>query len=114
MKGLLTAGIDASINYGSPDLYLLDAASVIGYVEVMRALLEHGVDVNDVSLRGFTELQCIVLYSKANLLVDVIDLHLSAVETTSKPQWAKASRPPIWRSNGRLVVTSLLLQREAP
>ena len=48
-------------------IYLLDAASVIVYVEAVRALLEDGVDVNDVSLRGFTGLQCIVLYSKADL-----------------------------------------------
>ena len=48
VKGPLAAGIDASIRYRNHELSLLDVASLMGHIDVVRAFLEHGVDVNDV------------------------------------------------------------------
>ncbi|CAN0527849.1 unnamed protein product, partial [Scytosiphon promiscuus] len=78
LKAPLAAGVDANTRYGIDELALLDAATLMGHPEVVRALLKHGVDVNHVSPGGYTALHRAVKYGRADLLADVIDLLLSA------------------------------------
>lgn len=53
---LLAAGADATLRYGENELSVLDSAASYGHVKVLRALIQHGVDVNDTDSTGYTAL----------------------------------------------------------
>ncbi|CAM9461972.1 unnamed protein product [Laminaria digitata] len=85
VKDPLAAGMDANFRYGTDELSLLDVAALMGHLEVMRALLEHGVDVSDANAGGYTPLLHPVQYGREDLLADVIDLLLSAGADINAP-----------------------------
>ena len=85
MNDLLAAGEDANIRHGSHELSLLDAATLMGHLEVVRVLLEQGVDVNSASQDGYTALLCAVHFGRADLLENVIDMLLSAGADVDAP-----------------------------
>ena len=53
---LLMANADTDIRYGENELSPLDSAASHGHVSVLRALIQHGVDVNAVDSTGYTAL----------------------------------------------------------
>lgn len=63
VKDPLAAIMDTDLRYGMDELSLLDAASLMGCLEVVRVLLEHGVDVTmpaPVDVRRCTTPYCAV------------------------------------------------------
>lgn len=53
---LLAAGADLSLRFGDEDESALETAAIYGDVDVMRAIVRHGVDVNARDSEGFTAL----------------------------------------------------------
>ena len=77
--------IDANIRDGIDGPSLLGVAALMGHPEVVRVLLDHGVDVNDASPSGFTPLQRAGNSGRVELLAALIDLLLSDVADIDAP-----------------------------
>ncbi|CAN0205402.1 unnamed protein product, partial [Laminaria digitata] len=79
VKNILAAGVDANVRheYGSGDITALEAATLLQRLGVVRALVEHGVEINGIGVGGRTALQnAVMLNDRVDL--DLIDLLLSA------------------------------------
>lgn len=68
LKEPLAAGVDANHFFSIDEVSFLEMVTLMGYPEVVRALLKHGVDdVNDASPSGDTVLQRAAYYDWADL-----------------------------------------------
>ncbi|CAM9863379.1 unnamed protein product, partial [Laminaria digitata] len=79
VRHILAAGVDANIRYkyGNGDITALEAATLLQHLGVVRALVEHGVEVNGIGVGGRTALQNAVMLND-RVDVDLVDLLLSA------------------------------------
>ncbi|CAN0420835.1 unnamed protein product, partial [Ectocarpus sp. 13 AM-2016] len=74
VKALLAAGGDLSMRYGKDEAFsALSLASSGGHVEVMQALIRHGVDVNAHDSNGCTALHSAAMWDKVRAIDTLIE-----------------------------------------
>ncbi|CAM9206215.1 unnamed protein product [Ectocarpus sp. 12 AP-2014] len=56
VEALVSANADLTLRFGDEDRSAMDCAVCFGHVEIMRALIQHGVSVNDAGASGMTPL----------------------------------------------------------
>lgn len=87
VKTLLAAGADDNLRCGDDEVSPLEAAATEGYVDIIKAMIEHGVDVNSANSEGNTALITAVCCRQARAVDALAEAGADVEACTSYDSW---------------------------